>query len=195
MPEGSVVVEPGDERMNEGRVSIATRTEGRKGWSDVFEVRMGEDLGGMDMGCVLPGRLGDLCWLDRDGDGLQNWSEEGIPHVRIELLRNGELVMGTESDQYGFYRFSDIYPAVYTLRVYAPAEVKPTVHRTDIPLISSVLEESEDEIVYSVELKVESDKANYNADLGFVCRTPGVEPEGIGQGKKQDWTKIDGSDY
>jgi hypothetical protein len=38
-------------------------------------------------------------------------------------------------------------------------------------------------------VEVESDKANYNADLGFVCRKPDVLPDGIGEGKTQDWTK------
>ena len=37
---------------------------------------------------------------------------------------------------------------------------------------------------------VSSDRSNYNADLGYVLRTPGVYPQGYGQGEAQDWTKI-----
>ena len=114
--------------------------------------------------------------------------EPGIPNVRIELLRNGEFIAETVTDQYGFWRFEDLYPAVYTLRVTAPAEVRATKRRTDIRLIASVLEGENDGICESVEIQVESDKANYNADIGFVCKKDGVVPPGTGEGKKQIWT-------
>ena len=159
----------------------------REGSSDLIELKMAEDKMQMNIGGVLPGRVGDFCWLDLDGDGLQGMDEPGIPGVRIVLQRDGETVAETVSDQYGFYRFNDLYPAVYTLLVTPPDEVKPTKHRTDIPMIASVLEETEDDSCVSVEFPVESDKANYNADLGFVLRREGVVPAGVGEGKRQEW--------
>ena len=115
--------------------------------------------------------------------------EPGIPNVHIELLRDGEFIADTETDQYGFYRFEDLYPAVYTLRVTAPDEVKPTERRTDIHLIASILEEEGEGGIYgTAEIQVESDKANYNADIGFVSKQSGVVPPGTGEGKKQVWT-------
>ena len=195
MPAGCVVVEPQDERITSGiMTSIAEKTSGRHGTSGMIELSMGRDITGLDLGCVLPGRLGDLCWLDLNGNGLQDYNENGIPGVRIELLRNGEAVAETVSDQYGFYRFEEVYPAVYTLRVTAPAEVLPTVPREDIRLIASVLEESDSNTCFSREVVVQSGKANYNADLGFVCREQGVLPAGVGEGATQDWTSIRGSD-
>lgn len=194
MPEGCVIIEPGDSRLSGSQISVITRTSNRNGSSDPIALKMAQDLRQMDIGCVLPGKLGDFCWLDLDGDGLQGMNEPGIPGVRIELQRNGQTVMETVSDQYGFYRFDDLYPAAYTLKVTPPAEVKPTVHRTDIRLIASVLDETEDTVCYSAEIQVESDKANYNADLGFVCRTAGVLPAGIGEGATQDWSGIQESD-
>ncbi len=188
MPAGSIAVDPEDERLQNGFVSVAVHTSGRTGTSDPIPLKMGEDLTDLDVGCVLSGRLGDVCWLDLNQDGLQDNDEPGIPGVRIELLRNGEAIAETVTDAYGFYRFDDIYPAVYTLRVSAPAEVKPTRRRADIPLIASVLEETEDAVSVSLELTVESGCANYNADLGFLCRKAGVLPAGIGLGKTQDWT-------
>lgn len=194
MPEGCVIIEPGDRRLNDRQISVITQSVNRKGSSDPIDLEMAHDQLQMDIGCVLPGRLGDFCWLDRDRDGLQGMDEEGIPGVRIELVRDGQTVVETVTDQYGFYRFDDLYPANYILRVTPPEEVKPTVHRTDIRLIASVLEETEDETCESVELQVESDRANYNADLGFVLRSPDVLPAGIGEGKKQNWTKLSNSD-
>ena len=114
--------------------------------------------------------------------------EPGIPNVRIELLRDGEFIAETETDQYGFWRFEDLYPAVYTLRVTAPDEVVATKQRTDIRIIASVLEEDGSGIYESAEIQVESDKANYNADIGFICKKDGVVPAGTGEGKKQIWT-------
>ena len=54
-------------------------------------------------------------------------------------------------------------------------------------MISSILEETSESTCVSVEFQVESDKANYNVDLGFVCRQDGVYPEGTGEGKTQKW--------
>ena len=138
-------------------------------------------------GCVRPGRVGDLCWLDLDGDGLQGMDEPGVPGVKITLLRDGQEIAQTVSDQYGFYRFSDLYPAVYTLQVAPPGQVKPTKQRTDIPMIASSLLETDASVCETAEFPVESDKANYNVDLGFVCRQNGVLPTGVGEGKKQTW--------
>ena len=107
----------------------------------------------------------------------------------MEALRDGAAVAETVTDQYGFYRISDLYPAVYTLRVTAPAEVKPTRKRSDLRIIASALEETDGDVCYTGEITVESDRANYNVDLGFVTRRNGVLPAGYGQGKTQNWQK------
>ena len=186
-PEGCVLIEPGDPRLSDTVRSVITHPANRLGSTDPIELKMDQDMNRMDIGCVLPGRLGDYCWLDLNGDGLQAGDEPGIPNVRIELLRDGNAVAETVTDQYGFYRFVDLYPATYVMKVYAPDEVKPTRRRTDLPMIASVLEESEEPVVYSVPLTVESNRALYDADLGFVCRKNGVMPAGTGQGATQNW--------
>jgi len=187
LPEGRVVVEPGDERLTAGEnISVMTECNARSAKSDVIELRMSRDQRKMNIGAVLPGALGDLCWLDVNGNGLQDSEEGGIPGVRIELMRGETVVAETVSDQYGFYRFTDVYPASYTLRVTAPAEVKPTQMRTDFPAIASVL--GEDGI--SVMVQVTSDKTNRNADLGFALVKKDAYPAGYGEGATQDWTKL-----
>ena len=190
MPEGCVIIEHDDSRLNDSRISVLTETLNRSGTSDLIDLKMDRDQKQMDIGCVLPGRIGDFCWLDLDGDGLQGMNEPGIPNVRITLLRDGMTVAETVSDQYGFYRFSDLYPAEYTLEVDAPAEVRPTKRRTDIPIIASVLDETTENGTYrSVVFTVASDNANYNVDIGFVCLRDGVYPAGTGEGKKQIWKR------
>ena len=167
--------------------SVIVETMNRNGSSDPIELRMAEDREQMDIGCVLPGKLGDVCWLDLNKDGLQGAGEGGIPGVRIEAQRNGVTVAETVTDQYGFYRIPDLYPAEYTLRVTAPAEVKPTVRRTDIPIIASVLEEPDGSVCFAHGVIVESNQTTYNADLGFVLLRDGVFPAGYGEGAAQKW--------
>ena len=194
VPEGCVIIEPGDRRLNGDQVSVMTDTVNREGSSDPINLKMAQDQLKMNIGCVLPGRMGDFCWLDSDGDGLQGMDEPGIPGVKITLMRDENVVAETVTDQYGFYRFNDLYPAVYTLTVTPPGQVKPTKQRSDIRLIASVLEETNEAVCESIEIQVESDKANYNTDLGFVCRRAGELPPGIGEGKKQKWTDSSNSE-
>ncbi len=188
LPEGCVAVEPDDERLMSGLRSILAETDGRTGSSDIIALAMNEDRTDLDIGGVLPGTIGDYCWLDENGNGWQDGSEYGIPGVRVELVRNGEAVAETVTDQYGLYWFREVYPAVYTLRITQPAEVKPTRKRTDIPLIESSVNETEGAVSYTDEIAVQSDVINYNIDLGYVCRTPGVYPAGYGQGETMDWS-------
>ncbi len=161
-----------------------------EGFCESFQACM-QVLGTVLLVRPIAGEAGETLAALRAMDLQQDWPF-GADEERAraaELLRDGAFIAETETDQYGFYRFEDLYPAVYTLRVTAPDEVKATGRRTDIRLIASVLEEDGDGNVYeSAEIQVESDKANYNADIGFVCLKEGVVPPGTGEGKKQVWT-------
>ena len=185
VPEGCVIIEPGDRRLNAEQVSVIANTVNREGSSDLIDLKMAQDQLKMNIGCVLPGRMGDFCWLDYDGDGLQGMDEPGIPGVKITLMRDGNVVAETVTDQYGFYLFKDLYPSDYILQPELPGEVKPTVYRDDYSGIVSVLGEDGN----SVPVSVFSNAANYNADMGAVPVTPGVYPNGYGQGATQNWVK------
>ncbi len=188
LPEGCVAAEPDDERLAGGLISILAETEGRKGHSAWMTLRMGDDRDDLEIGSVLPGTIGDFCWLDENGNGWQDGGEYGIPGVKVELLRNGEPVAETVSERDGYYWFRDVYPAVYTLRVTPPPEVKPTKRRTDIPLIVSSLTETEEAVCYTEEIAVRSAVKDYNVDLGFVLRQAGQYPAGLGEGRRMDWS-------
>lgn len=184
LPQGHAALEPGDRRLEDGAlVSILAGNALNTGFSGTINVRMAEHQMALDIGSVLPGRLGDFCWLDLNGNGLQDGDEGGIPGVTIELMRNGTVAATAVSDQYGYYVIKDLYPGEYTLRVTAPAQVKPTVMRTDLPMIVSVLGENGE----SGLVPVESDGANYDADLGFVLVEKDRYPEGYGEGATQNW--------
>lgn len=184
LPEGYIVVEPDDERLAEATHRVMTQCTGRTAQSDTIDLRMSHDLTSMDILAIQPGALGDLCWLDENGNGLQDSGEGGIPGVTVRLLRDGAIVAETTTDQYGFYRFTDVYPASYTLQTVAPSQVKPTTQRTDIPLLASLL--NEDGV--SAPVQVNGGETNRNADLGFTLVEDGVYPEGYGAGATQVWS-------
>lgn len=191
LPEGYLVVEPEDERLSAGGMGSAmAQCNGRTGQSAAITVEMTGEYTGLDIGGVLPGRLGDYCWLDENGNGLQDSGEMGLSGVKIELMRGDRVMAEAVSDQYGYWCMEEVYPATYTLRVTPPAEVKPTQRNTQVPSIASVLEESEEAVCMSGLVTVVSDRSNYQADLGFVLRKSGVYPEGYGVFETQDWTKI-----
>ncbi len=186
IPAGYVLVDTGDLTMNDkGLISVVEEVNGLFGKSAFIELRMAKHRKDMDVGMVLPGRLGDKAWLDLNGNGLQDGEESGIPGITVELIRNGRVIASTVTDQYGYYVFEELYPTQYTLQVTWPAEVKPTILREDIKQISSVLQENG----VTIPVTVESNKANYAADLGFVLVEEGKLPAGYGEGETQIWKK------
>ena len=109
--------------------------------------------------------------------------------ARGEVVPNGETVAVTETDQYGLYFFREVYPAVYTLKATAPSEVKPTQKRTDIDLIDSSLNETEEETAWTDEFAVASDSTDFNLDLGYALRRAGDYPPGYGEQETMDWSR------
>lgn len=187
LPAAHLPLQPGDRRIADGGlISILASIDGGTGMSGAINVEMAVHQLQLDVGSVKPGRLGDLCWLDLNGNGLQDYGEGGLPGVKIDLLLGDDVIASTVSDQYGYYCFEALYPGEYVLRATAPDEVRPTVKNTDLPIIASVLnEDGASDLV-----PVESDGVNYAADMGFVLVKEGKYPEGYGEGAQQDWTKI-----
>lgn len=189
LPEGYLAVEPGDARLTDGKqTSILAQTNGRAGQSDKLTLRMAENQLSLDIGGVQPGSMGDLAWLDLDGDGWYDSSEPGLSGVTLRLIRNGETVAETTTDAYGYYMFENLYPSTYSLEVTYPAEVQPTKPGTG--LMTSLLPESEESVSTITDIQVQSNAANRNVDMGFVLREADVYPAGIGDAPTQDWTKL-----
>lgn len=188
LPAGQLVVEPDDERLTDGsHRSVMTRTSGVNGKSDPIQLTMLGTYNGYDAGSVLPARLGDYVWLDVNGNGLQDSDEYGLSGLTIRLLRNGETVAETVTDQYGYWVMQDVYPAVYTLQIEAPADVKPTKTRHDFPNINSVLTAGSNGLYVTEDIAVTSDERCYDADMGFVPNSKGAYPKGYGPGATQKW--------
>ncbi|MGN1368773.1 MAG: SdrD B-like domain-containing protein [Aristaeellaceae bacterium] len=96
--------------------------DGYVGVTNAFALAMGEDKENLNVGGILPGRIGDTVWHDKDGNGLQDYKEPLIPGVQLTLLtvhEDGTMTeaAATSSDKYGYYAFDALRPGTYVLRL------------------------------------------------------------------------------
>jgi uncharacterized repeat protein (TIGR01451 family) len=77
------------------------------------------DTTSTDSDTPITGRVGDLVWLDRDGDGLADADEPGLAHVPLELLdpATGQVLATTTTDERGGYQFAGLRLGRYTVRI------------------------------------------------------------------------------
>ena len=104
--------------------SCVSVMQGNMGETHSFVLAMGEDKANMHVGGILPGRIGDTVWYDKDGNGLQDYKEPLIPGVSLTLLyvhADGTMTETATmlSDQYGYYAFDSLRPGTYVLRLNA----------------------------------------------------------------------------
>ncbi len=156
--------------------------------STEIRLAMGDKLFKQDIGIGAVGGIGDMAWLDENKNGLQDIGETGIPGLLIELYQYGELIASTNTDVYGRYDFRDLYPGTYTMLVTVPEELKSTRHRTDFPLVNSILPEGGDSMLRVEEIIIPSGSFDMNCDLGFVLKTDGVYPASMRDIPERNWT-------
>ena len=153
----------------------------------IIQLKMGTEALNCDIGIGAPGGIGDYAWLDVNGNGLFDIGEPQLPGIRIEMYSGDELVAETYSDEYGYWKFSDLYPGEYTVKVYMPPEVKTTVVNDEFRNINSILP-SDIENVAEVKVLVPSNGMDLACDLGFVCIEEGVLPETVKELPTIDWS-------
>ncbi len=152
-----------------------------------FTVAFGDELSGVDIGIGALGTIGDRAWLDVNGNGMQDLEEPNMPGIVIELYRNGDLVASTTTDLYGRYKFVDLYPGEYEMRVTMHPEIKSTVRQTQFPLVASIMPESDETTLVFTGVVVPSGTENLHCDLGFQLREAGVYPAIMDQVPAKDW--------
>ena len=110
-----------------------------------------------------------------------------MPGVTIRLIKDGVVLHEAVTDVYGYYLFENVYPSAYDVEVLWHEELVPTKKRTDLELLASKLEESDETSQTLTNVEVRSNVNNFNFDLGFVLRKKGVEPETMVPAPKQVW--------
>lgn len=152
-----------------------------------FDLPMGEELSGVDIGIGAMGEIGDRAWLDENGNGMQDVGEPCMPGIKIELYQHGEKIAEAVTNEYGKYLISDIYPGEYEMRVTMHPELKATVRQTDFPLVASILPEEKGTTVTVPSVIVPSGGRNLHCDLGFQLRKNNVYPAAMDEIPVKDW--------
>jgi hypothetical protein len=75
-----------------------------------------------DAGLYRPATIGNLVWIDRNGNGIQDPHEVGVSFgVLVHLVDcEGNILASTISDENGHYLFSGLAPGDYNIQVVAP---------------------------------------------------------------------------
>jgi hypothetical protein len=93
----------------------------------------------VDFGVNATGQIGDLVWIDSNGDGIQNNGEIGVSGVVVTLrsagldgiLGNADDVIRTQpTDLSGKYLFNGLPPASYQVSIQTPTGLSNTTPQT-----------------------------------------------------------------
>ncbi|WP_412520624.1 SdrD B-like domain-containing protein [Staphylococcus simulans] len=71
-------------------------------------------------------KLGDLAWIDADGDGVQGELEKGLAGVTVELIQNEQVIASTTTDKNGHYQFDNVANGTYQVAFSVPDGYSPT---------------------------------------------------------------------
>jgi hypothetical protein len=75
-----------------------------------------------DAGFYKLASLGDRVWKDDNANGIQDAGEVGVAGVTVVLLNSaGQVVATTTTDAFGIYKFSNLVPGNYSVRLTPPA--------------------------------------------------------------------------
>ena len=61
--------------------------------------------------------LGDFIWHDKNVNGIQDEDELGIKNVVVELYNNNNLIASTNTDNSGYYEFTELLNGTYTVKI------------------------------------------------------------------------------
>ena len=87
------------------------------GYSSLIELEKYEKDSTLDAGFYRLVSIGDTVWVDKNGNGLQEPTEAGVPDFDVQLLDcNDNLIESTKTNQNGKYIFEEINPGNYKLR-------------------------------------------------------------------------------
>ncbi|NLA54212.1 MAG: hypothetical protein GX858_07685, partial [Clostridiales bacterium] len=93
-----------------------------------------------------------------------------------------------QTDEYGRYRLTDLYPGEYSVEVTMPKELKATKQQTKFHLVASFLPEIECEVIIVEDIIIKSGSRNLNFDMGFVTVKEGILPLSMLNPPQKDWT-------
>lgn len=167
LPEGYMFTEP----VSGG--SVAPLTDAHVAQTDMLTLQMGDHVQRMDAGVLRHTRIGDLVWLDINGNGLQDTDEPGITGIYVELwsvLPSGDIepVAETTTDINGHYRFDAVRPGTYRVVFTLGSEYLPTMRAEGLDQINSKLPWENGNVLTTDVFSAPSGRHQLTIDAGLV---------------------------
>ena len=187
-PNGLVFIRPNDPAFD-AEDSIIAQINDEYGTSDPVTLSMAEDQLAHRVMLTIPAKVGNLVWLDTNGNGLIDGDEPTINGVTVSLLENGAAVYTTTSNAWGYYEFADVYPGEYTLEAAAYPELAITAPVPTLRIISSCLVSGDGTLAVSDPFTVGSGSVNFFYHLGYTLKEGEEMPPAITEGPHQVWTQ------
>lgn len=161
--------------------SVAPASDVQDADTDAFDLEMGVARSGMDAGALRYTRVGDLVWLDANGNGLQDTGEPGIEGVAVRLwtiVDDEEVFVGeTRTDASGRYRFDRIRPGTYYVAFVLENSLWPTQPMEALGQINSKLPWQVQATYVTAPFLAQSGRFRLDMDAGFV---PAEKAEALG---------------
>ena len=138
-----------------------------------IQITMGMKQTNVSAGLLRNARIGDLVFLDVNGNGLQETSEPGVAGIKITLWRtapdgtNPMALDETQTDANGFYRFDAVQAGTYYL-TFDLGEYLPTRPVDMLPQINSKLPWTSDPSPATAFFPVHSGERLLIIDAGVV---------------------------
>ncbi len=139
--------------------------------TDLFNIAEGQSIEGINYGVFNFAMIGDYAWLDANSDGIQQFDEEGINGIRIQLFnQEGEFIAQkfTLNDQggSGYYLFDNLMPDYYYIEVTLNAGLEFTQGKMglDDDFDSDILDGTNRSEVFGLH----SSEENLSIDVGFA---------------------------
>ena len=103
---------------------------GPDGSTPCVSLGAGDDITDIDLGLipVETGKLGNMVWIDCNGNGIMDEGEEGLGGVKVHLTNDTWTVLGTQlTDTDGKYLFDNLQPGLYFVQFELPAGYEATL--------------------------------------------------------------------
>jgi hypothetical protein len=120
--------------------------------------------------------IGDLTWVDSNGNGRQDPTEDVLPNVVVRLYSGGAVVATTTSTVAGAYAFTDLRPGRYTVGFLPPAGYMFTTSNVADDAADSDANEGSG---LTTEYTLAAGQANVTVDAGFRRSQAPVKPAAV----------------
>ena len=161
------------DQSGEAGGSCVAPVEGSTAATAPMTLEGGQKIDSLNLGAIEAAQIGDTVWLDKNGNGLQDYGEPGLAGVALTLLRvdgdgQADIAAQPVSDEYGYYHFRNLRPGSYSLRVELEAGDTLTF-RFGAPL-GEIDSDIDPETGVSDVFRLQSGEARLNIDVGLTER-------------------------